>query len=149
MIDISVNTAAIDVAAVHALVEGNGAGAVATFVGIVRTDDGVRALTLEHYPAMTKAALHHIAADATRRFGLSAIAIHHRVGTMLPGERIVMVAAAAPHRHDALAATAQCIDLLKTEAPFWKREEHAAGARWVEARAGDDAAAAKWSDGRA
>ncbi|URW74371.1 molybdenum cofactor biosynthesis protein MoaE [Sphingomonas donggukensis] len=144
MIRVGVQSEPIDVAAALAAVEGDGAGAVATFTGLVRADDGVAVLELEHYPGMTEAALEAVAREATDRFALTAATIIHRVGAMRPGERIVLVATAAPHRSAALDACAYLIDRLKTDAPFWKRETRADAARWVEARGTDDAAAERW-----
>ncbi len=122
-----------------------GVGAVASFVGIVRGGGGLFALTLEHYPGMTEAALSTIAEQADARWPLTAITIVHRVGRLVPGERIVLVAAASGHRAAALEAVAFLMDWLKTRAPFWKREEGTFGHRWVEAAAADDAAAARWA----
>jgi molybdopterin synthase catalytic subunit len=124
-----------------------GAGGIGCFVGVVRSlpDRPVSALTLEHYPAMTGPALAHIAAEATARFGLLGCTVIHRVGRLEPGAQIVLVLAAAPHRGEALEATAYLIDWLKTAAPFWKKEHLASGAEeWVEARAQDDEAASRW-----
>jgi molybdopterin synthase catalytic subunit len=122
------------------------AGAVASFTGHVRADDGVATLELEHYPGMTERALEEIAAQAVDRWSLSAVRIVHRVGPMQPGEAIVFVGAASAHRAAALEATAYMIDRLKTDAPFWKRESRAPSdaASWVEPRAADDDAAARW-----
>jgi molybdopterin synthase catalytic subunit len=144
MIRVVVSEAPIDVAAELARAERGGAGGVATFTGIVRADDGVAALTLEHYPGMTEAALTAVAQTAADRWALTGVTIVHRVGRMLPGERIVFVAAAAAHRTAALQACAYCIDRLKTDAPFWKREATADGDRWVEARSADRARADDW-----
>ncbi|MEI5685698.1 molybdenum cofactor biosynthesis protein MoaE [Sphingomonas kyungheensis] len=145
MIRIRVTPEAIDIAAEMALAEATaGAGAVATFTGLVRADDGVGTLELEHYPRATEAALERVAAQAVARWSLGAATIVHRVGTMAPGARIVFVAAAAPHRAAALDACAYLIDRLKTDAPFWKRETRDGEARWVEARETDDAAASRW-----
>jgi molybdopterin synthase catalytic subunit len=119
-------------------------GALATFVGRVRGDDGVDELLLEHYPGATERALEAIAAAAIARWGLVDAMIVHRVGAMAPGEAIVFVAAAAPHRWAALDACAFMIDRLKTDAPFWKRETRGREALWVEQRGGDHAAAARW-----
>lgn len=123
-------------------------GAVASFTGHVRADDGVGLMELEHYPGMTERALEKVAAEAMRRWALSAAHIVHRVGPMRPGEAIVFVAAASDHRAAALAACAFLIDRLKTDAPFWKRESRAGegAASWVEPRAADDAAAARWDE---
>ncbi|MEI9928923.1 MAG: molybdenum cofactor biosynthesis protein MoaE [Sphingomonas sp.] len=144
MIRIAVQPAPIDLAAELAAIEGRGAGAVASFTGLVRGDDGVTGLELEHYPGMTEAALMALAERATARWGLLAATIVHRVGAMAPGERIVFVATSATHRAAALEACAYLIDRLKTDAPFWKRETRRGAARWVEARAGDDERAGRW-----
>jgi len=150
MIRVEVGRTAIDVAAEMARVEREGTGAVATFTGLVRADAddqgrGVRRLDLEHYPGATEAALVRLAKEATARWSLAAATIVHRVGPMTPGERIVFVATAATHRGAALDACAFLIDRLKTDAPFWKRETRGNEQRWVEARTGDDAAAARWT----
>ena len=121
-----------------------GAGAVVTFTGIVRGGD-VSAMTLEHYPGMTEAALAEIEAEARARWPLSGLTIIHRVGRLLPGERIMMVAAASAHRQAAFEAAEFLMDYLKTRAPFWKKEETVAGARWVDARETDDSAARRWA----
>jgi molybdopterin synthase catalytic subunit len=128
----------------------NRIGGVASFVGLVRDLDGaerVAALTLEHYPGMTEKKLAEIELEAHRRWPLSASLIVHRYGRLEPGERIVLVATASPHREAALAACHFLIDWLKTEAPFWKSEETQQGERWVAARAEDDAARQRWSRG--
>jgi molybdopterin synthase catalytic subunit len=144
MIRVAVQRDAIDVAAELAAIEG-GAGAVASFTGLVRDDGGVTALELEHYPGMTEAALRGLAEDAVARWALLAATLVHRVGPMAVGERIVFVGTAAAHRGAALEACAYLIDRLKTDAPFWKREVRGADARWVEARSADDVAAERWS----
>ena len=145
MIRVHVSPAPIDLAAEMAAAErADGAGAVATFTGLVRSDDGVGTLELEHYPGATEAALTRLAEEATARWALGAATIVHRVGPMAPGERIVFVAAAAAHRGAALEACAYLIDRLKTDAPFWKRETRGGEARWVEARESDADAAARW-----
>jgi molybdopterin synthase catalytic subunit len=122
-------------------------GGIASFVGVVRDlggGDRVTALRLEHYPGMTEKKLAEIEAEAHRRWPLDAVLIIHRYGRLEPGERIVLVATASPHRKAALEACHFLIDWLKTKAPFWKSEETPAGERWVEARAEDDAAAERW-----
>ncbi|MCF4167683.1 molybdenum cofactor biosynthesis protein MoaE [Zavarzinia compransoris] len=147
---VSIQTGDIDVGAIlDALAGDGGTGAVASFIGLVR-DHGDRkdivAIELEHYPGMTERALSAIEDEARRRFALTGCAIVHRVGRLDLGQRIVMVAAAAPHRAAALDACAFLIDWLKTKAPFWKREITADGAaEWVAAKMGDDAAAARWA----
>jgi len=123
-------------------------GGVASFIGLVRDmGDGERvtALTLEHYPGMTERKLAEIEAEAHRRWPLDAALVIHRYGRLEPGDRIVLVAAASPHREAALAACHFLVDWLKTEAPFWKSETTPAGERWVEARAEDDAARERWT----
>ncbi len=124
-------------------------GAIASFVGVARAvaegERAVSAMTLEHYPAMTEKQLAAIEAEARRRWDLTASLIIHRHGRLEPGDRIVLVATAAPHRRAALDACAFLIDWLKTKAPFWKREEGPDGARWVAARGDDDRAAERWS----
>ena len=123
-----------------------GAGAVASFTGIVRGDGGLAAMTLEHYPAMTEKALAGIAAEAERRWPIIDGTIIHRVGRLEPGARIVLVAVSSSHRAAALEACAFLIDWLKTKAPFWKLEELAdGGRRWVDARLEDDNAAERWN----
>ncbi len=123
-------------------------GGIGCFVGVVRAGAQGRVITemtLEHYPGMTEPALREVAAEAGRRWPLLGCTIVHRVGRLLPGEAIVLVLAASAHRQAALDATGFMIDRLKTGAPFWKKERFADGAeRWVEARAEDDAAAARW-----
>ena len=120
------------------------AGAVASFVGLVRGGE-ILAMTLEHYPGMTEKALAGIVTEARRRWRLLGARVIHRVGRLLPGERIVFVAVSSTHRHDAFAACEFIMDYLKTQAPFWKREDTVAGSRWVDARESDDAALARWS----
>jgi len=123
-------------------------GGIGCFVGIVREyAEGRRleAMTLEHYPAMTHAAIARIAAEAEQRWNLLGCTVIHRVGRLKPGEPIVLVLAAAAHRAAALEATAFLIDWLKTKAPFWKKETYADGGEaWVEARASDEASALRW-----
>ncbi len=121
-------------------------GAVVTFTGFVRDDNDLRALTLEHYPAMTERALAVIAAEATARWPLTGGAVVHRIGRMLPGEAIVLVAVASAHRRAAFDAAEFLMDWLKTKAPFWKAEERAGGTSWVAARASDEAAALRWNE---
>ena len=131
-------------------------GGVASFVGLVRDivdpagrPERISALTLEHYPGMTEKKLAEIEAEANRRWPLAASLIIHRYGRLEPGDRIVLVATASPHREAALQACHFLIDWLKTDAPFWKREETPRGERWVAARAADDDAARRWRDGQA
>lgn len=127
-----------------------GIGAVVSFVGLVRDvagGDRVSAMTLEHYPGMTEKQLATIEAEAHRRWPLSRSVIIHRYGRLLPRDQIVLVITASQHRQAAFEACSFLMDWLKTQAPFWKLEETPDGARWVEAKAGDTAAAARWSTG--
>jgi molybdopterin synthase catalytic subunit len=122
-------------------------GGITSFVGLVRDIAGgtrVGAMTLEHYPGMTERQLAEIEAEARRRWPLDAVLIIHRYGRLEPGERIVLVATASAHRDAAFESCHFLIDWLKTKAPFWKLEETPEGARWVDAQAGDDAAAGRW-----
>jgi len=124
-----------------------GVGAIATFIGTVRDQHGdapVTALTLEHYPGMTEAALQEIVDEARRRFDVRDALVVHRVGALAPGDQIVLVVVSSAHRGMAFDACAFVMDLLKTRAPFWKKERLPDGERWVEARASDDEAAARW-----
>ena len=145
MIDIRIQTEVFDSAALLVSLEAEGVGAISSFTGLVRSDDGVTAIELEHYPAMTEASLRAVAVEAQSRWNLSGAIIVHRVGKMAVGEPIVFVAAASAHRADALAACAFLIDRLKTDAPFWKKEYRGDQANWVEAKASDDARAAEWN----
>jgi molybdopterin synthase catalytic subunit len=124
-------------------------GGVVLFCGLVRdmadTPGRIGAMTLEHYPGMTEKMLEAIEAEALARWPLAATLILHRYGRLLPGDRIVMVITCSAHRQAAFEANMFLVDWLKTKAPFWKLEERAGGAAWVEARGSDDAAAARWS----
>ena len=145
MIRVLVASAGIDSAAEVDRLEGLAAtGAVATFSGLVRADDGVTLLELEHYPGATERALERLCGEAVARWTLTGATVIHRVGPMRPGERIVFVGTAAAHRGAALDACAYLIDRLKTDAPFWKRESRGAARGWVQPRAADDDAAARW-----
>ena len=137
MIRVSVQREAFDIAAETVALEATGVGAVATFTGNVRGDDGVTAIELEHYPGMTEASLNDICAIAQERWGLTGCTIIHRVGRMKVGEPIVLVVTASPHRAAALEACAFLIDRLKTDAPFWKREYRGDVAQWVEQKTSD------------
>jgi molybdopterin synthase catalytic subunit len=134
-----------DTGAELARLEALGGGAVASFTGIVRGGPDFESMTLDHYPAMTQAALEALAVEANARWPLAAITIIHRVGELRKGERIVLVACASDHRAAALDACAFLIDNLKTKAPFWKKERHVGGReKWVDARESDDEAASRW-----
>ena len=124
-----------------------GIGAIAAFVGTVRdvNDDAtISRLTLEHYPGMTEAALAEIVDAAKARFDIRDVLVVHRVGTLVPGDQIVLVVVTGAHRGMAFDACEYVMDMLKTRAPFWKKERLPDGERWVEARASDDEAAARW-----
>lgn len=137
-------------AELSALTAGNYAvGGLAVFVGLVRDLAGetpISAMTLEHYPGMTEKMLARIEQQALQRWPLQASLIIHRYGRLEPGDRIVLVATASAHRQAAFEACQFLIDWLKTEAPFWKLEDTGEGEKWVEARAEDDDAAARWRD---
>jgi molybdopterin synthase catalytic subunit len=123
-------------------------GAVVSFSGICRgSEDGapIAALALEHYPGMAEEEIGRHAEEALSRWPLQGVTIIHRFGRIEPGQNIVLVVTASQHRQAAFAAAEFLMDYLKTSAPFWKREESAKGASWVEARAHDDAAAARWT----
>jgi molybdopterin synthase catalytic subunit len=123
-------------------------GAIVTFTGTVRAENdgtGVAGMTLEHYPGMTEAELARVEAEAGKRWLLQASLIVHRVGTLKPGDNIVLVVTASAHRQAAFAAAEFLMDYLKTRAPFWKKEQTGDGQeRWVDARDSDEAAAGRW-----
>lgn len=123
-------------------------GAVASFIGVARDvndGDAVSTLTLEHYPGMTERALEAICDQARARWDIVDISVIHRVGELKPLDQIVFVAVTSAHRGDAFAACEFVMDYLKTEAPFWKKEQRPAGVAWVDARGSDDAAKARWA----
>ena len=120
-------------------------GALVSFSGLVRDDTGdLQELELEHYPGMTEAALAEIEADAHKRWNLNATLIVHRYGPLKPGEQIMMVAAASPHRKAAFEAADFLMDFLKARAPFWKKETGVKGAEWVDAKDTDEDALKRW-----
>jgi molybdopterin synthase catalytic subunit len=124
-----------------------GVGAVVTFVGTVRDrSDGaaVGTMELEHYPGMTERAIEAMIDEAAQRFDIRAARVVHRVGALQPLEQIVLVAVSSAHRGQAFQACEFLMDFLKTQAPFWKKEHTPEGARWVDARASDDQALARW-----
>ncbi len=126
-------------------------GATAAFVGTVRElsdGDRISSMTLEHYPGMTERALQAIEREAHERWPLISSLIVHRHGRLDPGDDIVLVITTSAHREPAFAACQFLMDWLKTKAPFWKLEAGTEGARWVEARAADDAAADRWGAGK-
>ena len=122
-------------------------GAVCSFIGTVRDrNDGlnVSSMEIEHYPGMTEQAIEIMIDEAYRRFDIYAARVIHRVGPLLPTDQIVMVAVTSAHRGESFKACEFLMDYLKTQAPFWKKEQTPEGARWVDARSSDDAALAKW-----
>jgi molybdopterin synthase catalytic subunit len=122
-------------------------GAVVTFAGVCRSEgkNAIAALTLEHYPGMAEEEIARHAAEAQARWPLLGLTVIHRFGRLEPGDNIVLVVTASAHRAAAFEAAEFMMDYLKTQAPFWKREERAEGGAWVEARGEDDVAAARWS----
>jgi molybdopterin synthase catalytic subunit len=130
----------------------HGVGAVASFIGTMRDRNSasagrpgdISAMELEHYPGMTERAIEAMIDEAQRRFDIRAARIVHRVGPLAPGDQIVLVVVSSAHRGAAFQACEFLMDYLKTQAPFWKKETTAEGARWVDARVADDAALARW-----
>ncbi len=150
VVHVSVQAADFDIGAeIDRLTAGRAdIGAVATFTGLVRDHAGgvpISGMELEHYPGMTERSLQAIAEGACARWPLQAATLVHRFGPLLPGDRIVLVAAASPHRKAAFEAAEFVMDYLKTKAPFWKKETTLEGASWVDAREEDDEAAARWN----
>jgi len=145
MIEIRVGAEDFDAAQWLARLEALGGGAVASFTGIVRGGGGLKSLQLDHYPAMTQAQIERIVAEANARWPLLGIVVIHRIGLLLPADRIVFVGTASSHRAAALESCAFLIDWLKTSAPFWKKESFEDGQEsWVEARHEDDVALERW-----
>ncbi len=146
---VRIQTADFDVGAeIAALRRGNPkVGGVASFIGVVRDvneGDAVAEMTLEHYPGMTEKAIEEIVGQAKGRWNIYDALVIHRVGRLKPTDQIVLVVVTSAHRGDAFAACEFIMDYLKTRAPFWKKEQSGAGARWVEARTSDDIAADRW-----
>ena len=125
---------------VQAISRGKSTGAVASFIGVVREVP----MTLEHYPGMTENAIRKIAEEAVARWKIVDCAVIHRYGELKPNDQIVLVAVAAAHRGEAFAACEFIMDYLKTQAPFWKKEQSLDGTRWVESKTSDDKAAERW-----
>jgi molybdopterin synthase catalytic subunit len=146
-IDIRIGTADFDIAAEVERLRGADVGAIVTFSGICRDEDGrLAALELEHYPDMAEAEIKRIAEEAATRWPVMAITVIHRHGTIAPGENIVLVVATSSHRQAAFEAASFLMDFLKTRAPFWKKEHERSGkvCEWVAAVDEDDRAAARW-----
>jgi molybdopterin synthase catalytic subunit len=138
---VSVQTEDFDLGAeVRAISSNPKIGAVASFVGLVRDVQ----MTLEHYPGMTERAIGKIVEEAKGRWQVMDCTVIHRYGALKPNDQIVLVSVASAHRGDAFAACEFIMDYLKTQAPFWKKEQTAEGTRWVEAKAADDQAAERW-----
>jgi molybdopterin synthase catalytic subunit len=149
-IEVRIQTADFDIAAeIARLTQGRrDAGAVVTFSGICRDEDGtLAALELEHYPGMAEAEITRIAQEAASRWQLIGLTAIHRVGRLAPGENIVLVAAASAHRQAAFDAAAFVMDYLKSRAPFWKKQHLADGSTggWVDAKEKDEEALGRWS----
>lgn len=121
-----------------------GAGAVVSFTGLVRPDDGLTLMEIEHYPGMTEKAITGMVETALSRWSLTDALVIHRHGNLKPGEPIMMVATAAPHRGDAFAAAEFLMDYLKSRAPFWKKEVRDEGTGWVAAKPADEDALKRW-----
>ena len=135
----------VEVAALRA--QDSGVGAVATFIGTVRDRNeasSVSAMELEHYPGMTERAIEAMIDEAVGRFDIRGVRVIHRIGLLQPLDQIMMVAVTSAHRGQAFQACEFLMDYLKTQAPFWKKEQTPEGARWVDARGSDDAAVARW-----
>lgn len=146
---VSVQCEDFDLSAEVERLRGNekGIGAVCSFVGTVRDrNDGqsVSSMELEHYPGMTEKAIEQMIDEAFKRFDILGARVIHRVGLLLPPDQIVLVVVTSAHRGESFRACEFLMDYLKTQAPFWKKEQTPDGARWVDARVSDDAALARW-----
>jgi molybdopterin synthase catalytic subunit len=154
MARVSIQTNDFDVSTELAALQGQDlrVGAVCSFVGTVRdtraltgqASDEVQAMELEHYPGMTEKSIEAMIDEAHKRFDFYAARVVHRVGRLLPAEQIVLVAVTSAHRGESFKACEFLMDYLKTQAPFWKKEQTPEGAHWVDARVSDDAALARW-----
>ncbi len=149
IVSVSIQTGNFDLTAEVAALRGAdaGVGAVCAFVGTVRDRNegaAVTDLALEHYPGMTEKAIGSMIEEARRRFDIRGVRVIHRVGPLQLQDQIVLVAVTSAHRREAFQACEFLMDYLKTQAPFWKKESTPAGARWVDARDSDDAAARRW-----
>ena len=146
---VTIQTADFDLGEEVAALRGSdgAVGAVCVFVGTVRDRSGsvgVSSMELEHYPGMTERAIEAMIDEARRRFDILGARVVHRIGLLLPADQIVLVAVTSAHRGESFQACEFLMDYLKTQAPFWKKETTAEGARWVDARVEDDAALARW-----
>jgi molybdopterin synthase catalytic subunit len=146
---VRIQTADFDLSTEVALLrlQDKGVGAVCSFLGTVRDrNDGqaVSAMELEHYPGMTEKAIEAMIDQAFERFDILGARVIHRVGPLQPLDQIVLVVVSSAHRGQSFQACEFLMDYLKTQAPFWKKEQTPEGARWVDARVSDDAALARW-----
>jgi molybdopterin synthase catalytic subunit len=144
---VRVQTEDFDVGAESRALQGPAVGAIALFVGTVRSlseDDDVTAMTLEHYPGMTEQEITRIETEARDRWPLIDVTIIHRIGRLVAGEQIVLVAVSSAHRQAAFDAAQYIMDFLKTDAPFWKAEERGDKISWVDARQSDNDAHKRW-----
>ncbi len=149
---VAIQTADFDLSTEVALLrlQDKGVGAVCSFIGTVRDrNDGqsVSAMELEHYPGMTEKAIEGMIDEAFKRFDILGARVIHRVGPLKPLDQIVLVIVSSAHRGQSFQACEFLMDYLKTQAPFWKKEQTPDGARWVDARVSDDAALARWGIG--
>ncbi len=148
---VSIQTADFDLSTEVAVLRANDPriGAVCSFVGTVRDrtageSASIASMELEHYPGMTEKSIEAMIDEAQQRFDIFGARIIHRVGLLAPLDQIVLVAVSSAHRGDSFQACEFLMDYLKTQAPFWKKEQTPTGARWVDARVSDDTALAKW-----
>ena len=146
---VSIQTQDFDLSAEVAALRGQdrGVGAVCSFIGTVRDRNegqSVSNMELEHYPGMTEKAIEAMIDEAFRRFDILGARVIHRVGLLQPTDQIVLVAVSSAHRGESFQACEFLMDYLKTQAPFWKKEQTPEGARWVDARVSDDKALARW-----
>ena len=143
--NVRIQQADFDIAAeIAALKRATNVGAIVSFTGIVRGDDGITSMTLEHYPGMTEREISRHIEEACARWPLAGVTVIHRIGDLAPGDNIVLVITASSHRQAAFEAAEFLMDYLKTRAPFWKEETRGNHTIWVEAKAADDAAANRW-----
>ena len=136
-----------DIAIEHDNLKASSVGAIVTFTGTVRDivgGESISAMTLEHYPGMTEHEIEEIIKKAKQRWPLDGVTVIHRIGRLRPLDNIVFVGCASAHRHVAFEAADFIMDFLKTNAPFWKKEERESGAKWVDARVTDYAALRRW-----
>jgi len=146
---VSIQTSDFDISAEHAALRAQDKriGAVCSFIGTVRDrNDGlnVSSMELEHYPGMTEKVIEAMIDEACLRFDIYGVRVVHRIGLLQPLDQVVLVAVTSAHRGESFKACEFLMDYLKTQAPFWKKEQTPEGARWVDARVTDDAALAKW-----